>query len=544
MSRRILFLVLVPVTLALAQQGARYLIIATDQLAAAIQPLADWKHASGMQCKVARTSETGSDTTSIKNYIRNAYNTWPVKPEYVLLVGSPSSLPARIYTIQHVGTYASDNIYGDVTGDFRMDIPVGRFPAKSPTQLEVMVAKTLAYETKPELSDSNWMRRMTTICRDLGDDDAWVYWNDVRNAINLARNAGFVGFDSLASSLGDTAPDVVASINNGTGMVLYRGTATNNWYKPFAVDPGQTANGRKLPIILSITCETMTLTPNESMVGEAWLKTGTSSNPRGAVAFFGNTHSGSNVAQVRSAVARGFFTGLFTENKYKLGHAMIRAKEQLYQEYPSYTADYRGFNLLGDPDLGIWTATPRILEVSHPQEILPQPQQIQVTVRSKLTPIANALVCASMGSAVYTYGYTNSSGEVTLSVSPSDTGSMRLVVTGQNCYPYDGTIHVVTQVGLAEHPPVPACSPKLSATPSAFLYETRLSWPPVRDAGLTVAIHDACGRLVRTLSGSGSSAVWDGCDQDGRRLGPGVYVCTLLAQSTTSLSRTSVTKLK
>ncbi|MEO0050218.1 MAG: C25 family cysteine peptidase, partial [candidate division WOR-3 bacterium] len=88
------FLILLPAvfTFIYALEGARYLIITTDALAPVVQPLAEWKHFSGMQCKVTTLSEIGgSDTTAIKNYIRNAYNNWPVRPEFVLLVGSPTN---------------------------------------------------------------------------------------------------------------------------------------------------------------------------------------------------------------------------------------------------------------------------------------------------------------------------------------------------------------------------------------------------------------------------------------------------------------------
>lgn len=548
MRKNVLLLVACLCALAVAQQGARYLIITTDALSNAVQPLAQWKHASGMMCKVTPLSQIGSDTTAIKNYIRNAYNTWQIKPEFVLLVGAPSALASRFYQQngQQRSSYSSDNIYGDVTGDFQMDIPVGRFPARSAAQLDVMITKTLAYERNPDVSDSNWMRRMTTICRDLGDDDGWVYWGDARNAISLAAGAGFVGFDSLASSRGDTAPDIVNSVNRGTGLVLYRGTAVSNWYKPFNVNPAATANGSKLPVILSITCETMTLTPNESMVGDAWLKTGTLGNLKGGVAFFGNTHSGSNVAQIRSAVARGFFAGLFGENKYKLGHAMIRAKQHLYQQYPSYTADYRGFNLLGDPDLGIWTAVPRQLDVSRPAEIQPGPQQVEITVRYKLVSIANALVCLSMGTNVYSYGYTSGQGTVTLQVAPTDTGTMRLVVTGQNCYPYDGAIRVVPQTAVEESPrPAPAGPFRLTAAPSVFSRTTRLAWSqPLAGPG-RIEILDARGRMVAGIpAATGLTAEWNGLDLAARPAKTGVYFCTLRDARGNSLDRVKVTKTR
>lgn len=520
MRRLLTSVALLGIGIAAAAEGARYLIICNDNYLNSMRPLAEWKHAKGMQTKLVPQSQVGNDTAAIKSYIRNAYNTWPVRPEFVLLVGSPSQIPARRYQLQQGLTYYSDNLYGDMSGDLRQEIPVGRFPCKSTTQCDLMVAKTLSYEQNPDIADTSWMRTMTTVCRDLGDDDAYVYWNDIRNAINQARSNGFIRFDSLASSRGDTASDVEASVTSGTGMVLYRGTATANWYRPFAVNPALCNSGKRLPITLSITCETMTLAPGESMVGEAWLKAGTVTNPKGAVAFFGNTHSSSNVAQVRSAVARGFFTGLFSERRWHLGHAYLRAKEQLYAEFPSYTSDYRGFNLLGDPELGIWTDLPHLPEVSHPAQIEPSPQSVPVTVALNGVPVESALVCLSMDTTVYVWGYTDRQGAANLAVNPVDTGLMRLVVTGRNLYPYDTTIHV-GEVGIRTDGSAVTARQQLVVSPSVFANTTMFHWSENDPA--TIHICDATGRLVRTITAKGK-AEWNGTDQNGHQVPPGVYI--------------------
>jgi len=425
-----------------AQDGARYLVIAVDELADAVGPLAEWKHASGMVCKVVRLSEIGSDTASIRNYIVNAYNTWPVRPEFVLLVGSPDALPSFRFS-QGSYLYYSDNYYADVYGDFKADLPLGRFPAESPSQCSVMVAKTLAYERWPDVSGGPWMRRLTTIVREDYDPDDTVYWNDAFYWASLASGAGFVSWDSLCRCHGHNADAVVDSVTRGTGLVLYRGTGVANWYAPFAVNPSLTANGTKLPIVISATCATLTLAPGEYMVGDAWVKTGTVAAPRGAVAFFGNTVSATDVARVRGALARGFATGLFTEGRFKLGVAAIRAKLQLITEFPTHYANYRGFNVLGDPDLGIWTETPILPVVTHPSEIDIGPQQLEVNVRRLGLPVEGALVCATMDDEVYVYDSTDSEGGVSLDINPPVTGRLRLVVTGRNCLPYDTVIQVV-----------------------------------------------------------------------------------------------------
>lgn len=527
--------------LTFAEEGARYLIITVDELAPVVQPLAEWKHYSGMQCKVVNLSEIGlTDTTAIKNYIRNAYNNWPVRPEYVLLVGSPLSLPARLYRSQG-DAYYSDNIYGDVNSDLYMDIPVGRFNASSAIECSVMVAKTLAYEKSPYLTDSLWMRKLTTVVNENDPSDDTIYWNDMRLFARLADSNGFVGCDSLSSWRGHTRQDVVNSINNGTGIVIYRGNGVGNWHEPFDVNPYLTSNGKKLPIILSITCATMTLAPYEEMVADSWVKAGSENRLKGAVAFFGNTHSLANSPETvrkRSAVARAFAKALFTEGKTKLGLAMIRAKDSLYREFRD-RAEYRGFNLLGDPDLDIWTATPKLPTVEHPEVIPPEPQEFTVRVLLNEQPFQNALVCISMGTLIYEYGYTNDSGAITFNINPPDTGRLRLVITGHNLYPYD-TLIPVAQVGVHEFPPTTAPA-KVVASPQVFRYITRLSFGTLINPSATeIVIFDVSGRPVRTLKGIKTELVWDGTDDNGTPCPAGVYLCGLRNSSV----RTKVLKVR
>lgn len=521
----ILLLAVLLVSFAVALDGARYLIITTDDLAPTIQPFAEWKQATGLETKVVKLSEIGTDTASIKNYIKQAYNTWPLKPEYVLLVGSPTALPARVYTGQV--NYATDHIYSDMEGDLRSELAVGRFPAKSSAQLEVMIAKTMAYAVKPDLTKPDWMLGLTAIVRDYNDTDWPTYWADARMAAELAGQAGFTECDTLSSLRGNDAADVIKCIDSGTGLVLYRGTAGGNWRTPFAVDPAQTSNRKMLPIILSITCETMTLYPNDSMVGEAWLKAGTIGNLKGAVAFFGNTHSASSVAQVRSAVSRGFFTGLFVENIYKLGKAAIRARNQLYAEYPTKTSDYRGFNLLGDPELSIWTATPRRLHVDQPMEISAAPQWILINVYSDSEPVGGATVCASMRSSFCVHDTSDFAGQVLLYVEPRDTGEIRLVVTGQNLIPYDGTIRVVPLTALNAPEPRLSGPVRLTVFPTVFNQTTCFRVTGSTKRGSLLQIINASGRTVRTLPAA-FQTIWDGRNDAGQPLPAGVYFCRLL----------------
>ncbi len=541
MKKLLVLALICAVGLCYAENYAKYLIICADTLYNSIQPLAEWKQATGLSTRVVKLSTIGSDTNSIRHFVRVAYDSGPVRPEYLLLVGSPLMLPAGLYWTHGWLNCSSDNIYADVNGTIEAEITTGRYPAWTPAQLDVMVAKTLMYEKTPDLTDSLWMRRLTTIIREDMDPNDSIYWNNVRNAARKAAAAGFVNCDSLSYLHGHKSTAVMNSLNAGTGLVMYRGSAINIWYTPFdSVKPGRLTSTNKLPIICSITCQTMTLAAYDPpMMGDSFMRAGTLSDLHGGVAYFGNTHPAHGVGIVRSKIALGFFDGLFDENIWKLGKTVLYAKHQLYAAFPDSINDYRGFGLLGDPDLGVWTATPKILTVEHPSDIFPGPQQLHVTVSTNTIPVANALVCASMDTTVYACDSTDSTGAVDLTIAPLDTGEIRLVVTGRNLYPYDGYIHV-NATAVSEPAPVgPGAFAGLTATPAVVTRTCRLSWSPVLASQAQVCVYDAQGRHVLSLSARGSSLVLSTSS-----LASGVYLAVLRDRFGQAHGQVRITKLK
>jgi gingipain R len=501
-----------------AQPGARYLIIAHDNFYDAIQPLAEWKLQKGISDTVVRLSQIGSTANQIRAFIVNAWNTWNPRPEYLLLVGSGYYIPAFARGHGEDALY-TDNPFADMTGDYRAELVYGRLPCKTARQCSVMVAKTLAYERTPYMADTLWFRRGTTIVADSGDSDGWLYWEDARFYAGLAGAAGYAGIDSLSSSHHDDQADVVQSINNGTSFVLYRGTAGANWWLPFMVNPVQTNNGTRLPIICSFTCQTEALNRYDSMVGETWLRVGTPQALKGAVAFLGNTHSASHVAPPRSAMTKSFFEGVFSESLMHLGRVALRGKDSIFARFHD-SLEYFGFNLLGDPELCLWTSTPQPLQVSY-DSVIPGPGVFPVAVHRAGTAVAGALVCVMDGSGVYEYGYTDSSGSVAFAVNPRQPGTLHVSVTAFNCIPHEGSARITG--GAVAEPPDPKSEtrdPKVLTVypnPGSGRFGIRVS------VTSRLAVYDAGGRLKAVLLPKGGEAVWDA-----GTLSSGVYLIRAL----------------
>ncbi len=437
--KKILTVLLIFCAVCFAQEtGARYLIITHDTFYDAIQPLAQWKHKKGMRTKVVKLSEIGSDSTQIKNYITDAYNTWQIRPEFLLLVGAPNYLPFFPF-----GSYNySDNYYTDIEGDIHNDILSGRLTVHNTTEAQTVVNKMLLYERTPYMDDSLWFINACLILRnDYGPDDA-IYWSDIHHAKNLMLQNGYNIIDTLASEFGNNANDVIQAVNNGRAFVLYRGQGVGNWWSPFDVNPDATANGAKLPIVLSITCRTIG-TSSTPATAEKWFLTGTPTTPRGGAGYFATTRTTSGAAHLRSAVCQGFYNAVFVEGKRTFGEACEGGRKNVYALYGSLN-EYRGFTTIGDPEMNIWTATPKPVDVLHVSSLSVDDESLSILVELNSTPLESALVCIMLDTVVYQHGYTADNGKITFYFDNLIPGEMDITITGNNVLPYETTIPVIT----------------------------------------------------------------------------------------------------
>jgi hypothetical protein len=421
--------------------GARYVIIAPDSLAGAVQPLADWKTRKGALARVVPLSIAGSTPEQVRSFVRNAWNTWPLRPEYLLLACSPTQLPGYAYD--------DDSYYGDMTGDYRMEIAVGRLPAQNRRELAMMVARCLAYERRPDSSDTAWYSKGTTV---VSDDDTFFpdpyYLPDSRYARQLWLDAGYTVAESLYNLAGDSTDQLVAALNDGRTFITYRGVAGGFWWNPFnTFVPDYTWHNRgRTPIIISATCETITLRPGEDELGNLCMRFGTEESLGGTVAFFGTSQSGTSISAPRSACYRGFFSAVFEESVSSLGQATLRARarvDSLFHDHDRYVE----WCLLGDPDLSIWTAPPRPIDVRHDTVIQLSEPELVVAVASAGRPVQYAVACAWMDTSVYALDTTDSSGLATLNVDAALTGTMQITVTGRDLRPYEGTCRIASAGG-------------------------------------------------------------------------------------------------
>jgi hypothetical protein len=436
-----------------------YLIILPDEYYDDILPFARWKEQQGWYVTVKLKSQVGQTAQAIKNYIANAYASWQIPPEYVLLVGSKDRIPTFLSSLL---SFATDYPYSCIDGDDNLaDLMVSRFPADSPGELDVMVAKTIGYEKTPYLGDTLWYRKalMVGTTYQEGGGRVVTALETKRWVREKLLNHDFLRVDTVFHDPPyqyPNAPETIrVLVNAGVGLINGRGWGNSDgWQYPTFLrsDVSGLSNGWKLPVITSIYCGTGNINANPCF-GEVWLRAGSPTNPKGGVAFFGASWM-STSTRFNNCIDYGIYEGIFEEGILNCGPAMYRGKIELLKNFPlpcdsvMLRAHLETYNLLGDPSLSIWTAVPKLLSVEYPATIPIGGNYFTVRVTDyNGQPLSGALVSLFKTNEVKNTGFTDASGLVSLAIEPTTSDTMFVTVTKHNRIPYCGNV-IVNSAGL------------------------------------------------------------------------------------------------
>ena len=446
--------------------GTGYLIVVPDEFYNNVLPLAVWKERKGFTVWVKRTSETGTTKEQIKAYIQTAYSTWSPPPSYVLLVGAISKIPA----FQAPGTVCvTDHTYACVDGaDFLADLFVGRLPAANASELDVMVAKILGYETTPYVADTMWYHRALMVGTSYQEGGgtpavtALVTKRVIRERL-LAR--GFAQIDTVfCPPTPNGRGPVDTAVNRGVLFVNGRGWGNHTgWeYPVFLInDVAGLNNGWKLPVVTSIYCGTGNYLANPCF-GEMWLRAGVPQSPRGGVAFWGSSYTATST-RWNNCMDYGIYQAIFDWGVRTCGPAMYSGKMAQFTNFPlpgdSEELDryFHVYNLLGDPSLEMWTGVPRPLDVSYPATFPVGTSSFGVVVRDGSgQPVRDAVVCLHKAGEVHAVKRSNGAGRALFAVTTTSADTMFVTVTGADFIPHLG-LSVGTQssvfVGHLSHDP-------------------------------------------------------------------------------------------
>ncbi len=425
-----------------------YLLICPDNSTVVnlLQPLVEWRQRKGTPVYLATTSETGSSNSSIKNFIQNAYDTWEIPPEYVTLVGDASGtyvIPTwyENYTNYHgEGDHPYTQLEG---GDVLADIHIGRLSIGSTSELEMIVAKMVGYESTPYLSDPGWYTRAC-----LTGDPYQSGYSCVEVQRWIKTRLLQLGYTEIDTIFQDPfVTNMRTALNRGDTIFSYRGYyGMSGWSN---TNTSQLTNGWKMPFCVIITCDTGSFASGTSRT-EQFLRVGTPPNsPKGGIGAIGTATTHTHT-RYNNCMHYGIFRGLLWEDQYEMGAAFTRGKLELWLNYNGMEDTEIGTfshwnNLMGDSAGEVWTGYPESMSVTHPTSVHVGANAVTVSVEDDASaPIEGAQVCLWKGDQTYVVGYTDATGAVELPVSNTTTGTMLLTVTRHNSHPYLANISVTS----------------------------------------------------------------------------------------------------
>jgi len=334
--------------------------------------------------------------------------------------------------------------------DMYPELIVGRAPAENVAEAVVFVDKVLTYEKNPPAA---YPLKML-----MAGEILWTNpYTDSR--IGLDRmDEDFIPprFDpilKLYESLGnETVESVLAAMSAGQNFVIHDGhcnevvMGAGDGYI-YITDADTVSNGPRTFILNSIGCWPAAI--DRDCIGERFMN-----NPNGGcVAFVGNCRYGwgspGNPGFGYSDVFQYEWTrSVFAEEVLPSGQALAESKA-LFVSFAGDANVYRWnefqLNLLGCPEMPLWTDDPQALSVTAPASVMATGDLARVIVEDAAGALENALVCLMNGDDLYVRGKTDISGSISFSISTGSPDSLLLTVTAGNHQPYEGMIEVITE---------------------------------------------------------------------------------------------------
>jgi len=437
-----------------------YVIITQSSWIDDFQPLIEWKTKKGVPATVVDTSWIYSeysgtnDEDKIQAFVQDAHSTWGAT--FFLLGGDIAYVPTRTeyYHLYLSGSWEdiyapADTYYADYDNDFLCEVNVGRASVTGDSAISTFINKILTYEQSPPTGDDYPMKASL-----LGFDlDGSTDGEDLKIYIdNNYLDASWTMDNVYDSHSGNHETNAKAAINSGQNLINhidhgtwnYMGVGSQHGYYLSLSEVSAFYNGDRQSILYSIACDVNAF-DHSSCISECFVR----DTNGGCIAFVGNTRYGvyyqGDVYSLSFRQDREFFEAIFEEGHHILGEAFSDAKNEAPSSSSTLRFLFDELNLLGDPQLPIWTADPKDFDVTYDTFIDQGPSSFLVHVEEVGGGnVDQAYVCVWKDSddEVYETGYTNVNGDVSLSISPTSGGTMYVTVTKDNFIPHMGEAEV------------------------------------------------------------------------------------------------------
>jgi len=479
----------------------------------AVEPLKEWKNQKGVKTMILSnySSYEGVDAQEqIRNMIKTYYESDGIR--WVLLAGdaqnslipirevyNPDTIraneefegffsesvgneyykPTDYYYAALNGTWDEDEDkkYGESAEDNANDVDeidwipevyVGRFPASTAEELEIMVNKTIDYEKG--INSGEWMNRMLLAGgisdtkaeeRPDGEDEAalteYIWKNYVEPEMNFTHLYKTTDF-SVDTDV--QSPDEVIELtnnnfdwkfDNGYSTVMFAGHGAPTKFDSkilntiYSLNDAQNANNLGAPsLVYADACTTAPYDKIDDNIGEFLIK----KENAGAIGYIGALRvtwyvlNDYNFQVMNRGNAKLFWKTFFENKTYQQGKALYDSKlaymnSYYFTQFSSINKEWERknlltYNLLGDPEVDIYTNIPKYAKNPLPSAIY-EGQLLNFQIKDskdKNIPFARVYLTDEIGAERTIYGDKN--GNIAFRLPMGSNLSYNMTITGHN----------------------------------------------------------------------------------------------------------------
>ncbi len=472
-----------------------YLIVTADAYKRNFDTLINFYNGRGIKTQLISTTTiyttmTGADNQEkIRNYIIQEYQNNGI--EFVLLAGDVELVPARGFycEVQSSSVYTDNGIpadlyYSAIDGnwntdgdalwaeigedDLLPDLSVSRFTFSDLTKLNILINKTIKYQTEPVLGEL----RDPLMAGEFLYDDPETWGGDYLDLLigyhedNGYTTAGIPEDNNIVKMYDQdgewTADELIAEINEGHSFIHHDGHS--NYTYTMRMDNYDVTNANfsqvngithNFTLIYTSGCMCGGFDYNDCIAEEFV------SIDNFAVSFIGNSRYGwFNEGQTEGPsihIHREFTDALYGDRTASIAMAH---KESKIDTAPWVNAAgqweegalrwcFYDCNVLGDPAMNIWTDEPEVITVNYSNIITLGQTDYSLDIKGSYNQPLSRIDCALIqGGVIIGSGSTDDLGNATLAVDPSVIeGAASLVITGLNILPHTYEVNIVPAEG-------------------------------------------------------------------------------------------------
>ncbi|MBD3255993.1 MAG: hypothetical protein GF383_12935 [Candidatus Lokiarchaeota archaeon] len=469
----------------------------------AVEPLVEWKNQKGVKTIILDnyTAYPGADNPErIRNMIKSYYEKENIR--WVLLCGDAQNdlIPIRYVYNPDVLRYGqgktedipgeydkpTDFYYADLTGnwdedgdgnygenandnsngvdeiDWTPEVYVGRLPAGDAAELEVMINKTLKYETNPDVGQ--WMNQMLLAggISDLiseeppdGEDESrlteYITQHYTKQETNYTHLVNFVSYEPSQPYTSLTPTSFENNFNDGYSTVIFAGHGSPTLFtdKEDTYYTSSKANNPlnydKPSLIYADACSTSAYDATDDNIGELLIK----SQDAGAIGYIGGLRTtwyytdDTNLEKLNRGNAKLFWKEFFVNKKFQQGRALYDSKVAYMQSdyyiegdgsinYDFERKQILTYCLLGDPEVDIYTNVPKNASNPFVDPIYAGQLYTTVIMDNNSDPVPYARVYLTSSNGLSRTVYADKNGRLSMRVHSNPNLTYNATITGHN----------------------------------------------------------------------------------------------------------------